>query len=61
MITICRCEVTFYFIFIVVPIYGIISNAVIIGIINKKRIKYKCQLEGFNEAIDKLIDEKYSN
>ena len=61
MIAICRCEVTFYFIFIVVPIYGIISNAVIIGIINKKRIKYKCQLEGFNEAIDKLVDEQYDN
>ena len=45
----------------IIPIYGIICNAIILGVVNKSRIRYKCQLEGFNENIDELIDEQYDN
>ena len=56
----CR-EVQFYSISFIVPIYGIICNIVVLGIINKKRIKYNCELAGFNEEIDELLDEQYDN
>ena len=45
----------------IVPIYGIICNVIVLGIINKSRVRYKCQLEGFNEEIDELLDEQYDN
>ena len=56
----CR-DVKFNSISFIVPIYGIICNIVILGIINKEKIKYKCQLQGFNEEIDELVDEQYNN
>ena len=56
----CR-DVKFNSISFIVPIYGIICNIVILGIINKEKIRYKCQLEGFNEEIDELVDEQYNN
>ena len=45
----------------IVPVYGIICNVIVLGIVNKSRIRYKCQLEGFNEEIDELLDEQYDN
>ena len=57
----CRYELIFYNIALIAPIYGIVCNIVILGVINKQRIRYKCQIEGFNENIDELIDEQYDN
>ena len=54
-------EVQFYSISFIIPIYGIICNIVVLGIINKKKIKYNCELAGFNEEIDELVDEQYDN
>lgn len=57
----CCCSLNYRGIAIVVPIYGIAANIVVVGIINKAKIKYKCQLEGFNEELDDIIKEQYSN
>ena len=57
----CCCNVTFNGLAMIIPIYGMIVNIVTIGVINKERIRYKCQLEGFNETIDDLVDEQYNN
>ena len=56
----CR-DVKFYSVAIIVPIYGIVCNSIILGILNKEKIKYKCQLEGFNDSIDEKLDEQYEN
>ena len=54
-------EVQFYSISFIIPIYGIICNIFVIRIINKKRIKYNCELAGFNEEIDELVNKQYDN
>ena len=61
MIVMCRYELIFYNLALIAPIYGIICNIVILGVINKQRIRYKCQIEGFNENIDELLDKQYDN
>ena len=61
MICSCCYDLAFKAIAIAVPIYGIVVNIITIGITNKTRIRYKCQIEGFNEAIDELVDEQYDN
>ena len=61
MILMCRYELIFYNLALIAPIYGIICNIVILGVINKQRIRYKCQIEGFNENIDELLDKQYDN
>ena len=57
----CCCNVTFYSLSMVAPVYGMVVNIVTIGVINKSRVKYKCQLDGFNEAIDEFVDDQYNN
>ena len=54
-------DLAFKFFVIAVPIYGIVVNIITIGLINKQRIRFKCQLEGFNDEIDELVDEQYNN
>ena len=61
MICSCCYDLAFKAFVIAVPIYGIVVNIITIGVINKARIRYKCQIEGFNEAIDELVDEQYDN
>lgn len=56
----CR-DVKFYMVAFIVPIYGIVCNSVILGILNKEKIRFKCQLEGFNDSIDEKLDERYEN
>ena len=43
------------------PIYGLVANIVIVGIMNKERIKYECQVEGFNKKLDDAIIGAYGN
>ena len=61
MISICCCSLIFYSISFVSPIYGIICNIIIIALINKERIRYKCHLKGFDKEIEELIDNQYNN
>ena len=58
-VTICCCEIKFYSIFFVVPIYGFICNIVTIGLLNKAEIECKCQLEEFDEEINNLLANQY--
>lgn len=57
----CCCNITFYSISMVAPIFGMVVNIITIGVINKSKVKYKCQLDGFNEAIDEFVDDQYNN
>ena len=59
IIMICRCDFKFNLISLAIPIIGVVVNIITLGIINKSRIRYKCQLEGFNEEIDELLDDEY--
>jgi hypothetical protein len=53
----CCCSLNFHGIAMVAPIYGIAANIVIVGIINKPKIEYECQIEGNNKKVgDALID-----
>ena len=60
-IAMCCCEVKFYSFFFVVPIYGFICNIITIGLINKAQIKCECQIEGFDEEINKLLMSQYTD
>jgi hypothetical protein len=44
LISICCCNLVFYSISFISPIYGIIYNIIILVLINKERISYKCHL-----------------
>ena len=61
MIASCCCELTYNFLAVIVPIYGIISNIIVIGVVNRAQSKYQCQLEGFNEEIDEFVENHFNN
>ena len=53
------CNVKFYSISFVVSVYGILFNIIVLILITKKRIKYTCHIDEFNEEMDNLIEEQY--
>ena len=53
------CNVKFYSISFVVSVYGILFNIIALILITKKRIKYTCHIDEFNEEMDNLIEEQY--
>ena len=57
----CCCNLTYHGIVIIIPIYGLVANIVIISIMNKAEIKYKCQIEGSNSELDDEMDKQYGN
>ena len=57
----CCCALNFHGIAMASPIYGLVANIVIVGIMNKERIKYECQVEGFNKKLDDAIIDAYGN
>ena len=57
----CCCNVKFYGIAIVVPIYGLALNIIILSITNKAKMKYECQSEDYNSDLNDEIDEQYGN
>ena len=59
MFAFCCDNVKFYSISFVVSIYGILFNIIVLVLITKKRIKYKCHIKEFNEEMDNLIEEQY--
>lgn len=59
MFVFCCDNVKFYSISFVVSIYGILFNIIVLVLITKKRIKYKCHINEFNEEMDNLIEEQY--
>ena len=59
IIMICRCDFKYNLFAISVPIIGILVNIISLGIINKTKLRYKCELEGFNDTIDELLDKQY--
>jgi len=61
MVWMCKSETKFHYISLIISICGIICNILILVIINKKRIKYNCELAGFNEEIDELVNKQYDN
>jgi hypothetical protein len=53
------CNVKFYSISFVVSVYGILFNIIVLVLIAKKRIKYTCHIDEFNEELDNLVKEQY--
>lgn len=53
------CNVKFYSVSFVVSFYGILFNIIVLILITKKRIKYTCHIDEFNEEMDNLIEEQY--
>ena len=53
------CNVQFYSISFIVSVYGILFNIIVLVLITKERIKYKCHTVEFNEELDNLIEEQY--
>ncbi len=46
---------------LILPLYGILFNIITLVLINKAKIKYSCQKDGFNEIINEIISQQYTN
>ena len=56
------CKVQFKSIVFVAPIYGIVCCIVVLGILNKPRLKFECELEGLDyKNIDRKLEDQYLN
>lgn len=57
----CKETLKFYWHFLIIPIYGMISNLICIIIISSKPLEYKCEEIGFNNKLNDILKENYSN
>ena len=54
-------HLSFFSILLILPLYGILFNIITLVLINKAKIKYSCQKDGFNEIINEIISQQYTN
>lgn len=57
----CKGTLRFYWFFLIIPIYGMISNIISIIIIASNSLKYKCEEIGFNNKLNDILEENYSD
>ena len=56
------CKVQIRSILFVAPIYGIVCCIIVLGILNKPRLKFECEFEGLDfKNIDHKLEDQYLN
>ena len=56
------CKVQIGSILFVAPIYGIVCCIIVLGILNKPRLKFECELDGLDyKNIDHKLEDQYLN